>query len=139
MLNQIKIMDIEIPNVNPNEKNDECFNMVPPLKADGTRPQFMSGGPKREDVIKYGLAYPAVVIAEYDSIYQISFGRGYTNQIGYSVDIKFMDNEGNIRIFSVKNLSNNSLSFVLDNPYCTVYDYQGVYVASDFKSFTKIK
>lgn len=28
MLNQIKIMDIEIPKANPNEKNDDCFNKV---------------------------------------------------------------------------------------------------------------
>ena len=83
---------------------------------------------ERKKIIENGVAYPGIVVDVFDKTQRVSSGNVHSMEITtYGVVVKYADKK-----MTVKGLDGDVREY-LENPYCTVYEWNEKVIASDFK------
>ena len=82
----------------------------------------------RKKIIENGSAYPGVIVETFDKTHRLQTGQSYGMDImTYGVKVKYAD-----KTLLVRELDGDARKY-LENPYCTVYEWNGKVIAADFK------
>ena len=81
----------------------------------------------RKKFIKNGQSYPAIIINAFDYVRSVSNGGTAINQVEYAIEVRYED-----KTVELKGNEVDARKY-LENPYCTVYEWNGKVIAADFK------